>query len=65
MEYCLSEPDGSATMWTATADTDLDGDGRLESVRESLRVGLEITTSIARCVGPAIIEVEVAVPSII
>ncbi len=32
MEYCLSEPDGSATMWTATADTDLDGDGRLESV---------------------------------
>jgi hypothetical protein len=33
MEYCLGPGDGSATMWTAAADTDLDGDGRLDAVR--------------------------------
>ena len=32
MEYCLGDPDGSATMWTVEADSDLDGDGRLEAV---------------------------------
>ena len=32
MEYCLGDPDGSATMWTVDADSDLDGDGRLEAV---------------------------------
>ena len=33
MEYCLGDPDGSATMWTVDADTDLDGDGGLDAVR--------------------------------
>ena len=28
MDYCLSDGDGSATMWTAPLDTDIDGDGR-------------------------------------
>ena len=32
MEYCLGDPDGSATMWTVDADTDLDGDGGLDAV---------------------------------
>ena len=32
MEYCLGDPDGSATMWTVDADSDLDGDGRLDAV---------------------------------
>ncbi|GJF11454.1 hypothetical protein NGTWS0302_10320 [Mycolicibacterium cyprinidarum] len=32
MEYCLGDPDGSATMWTVDADSDLDGDGRLDAI---------------------------------
>lgn len=32
MEYCLSDGDGSATMWTAAADTDSDGDGSVDAV---------------------------------
>ncbi len=32
MEYCLGDPDGSTTMWTVDADTDLDGDGALDAV---------------------------------
>ena len=32
MEYCLGADDGSATMWSADPDTDLDGDGRLDAV---------------------------------
>ncbi|MGB0877609.1 MAG: pullulanase [Mycobacterium sp.] len=32
MEYCIGDPDGSATMWTANADSDLDGDGQLEAI---------------------------------
>jgi hypothetical protein len=32
MEYCLGDPDGSATMWTVEADSDLDGDGRLDAI---------------------------------
>ncbi|HYJ57515.1 MAG TPA: pullulanase [Mycobacterium sp.] len=32
MEYCLGDPDGSATVWTVDADTDLNGDGRLDAV---------------------------------
>lgn len=32
MEYCLGDPDGPATVWTAGADTDLDGDGVLDGV---------------------------------
>lgn len=32
MEYCLGEPDGSATMWSSEADSDLDGDGLLEAI---------------------------------
>ena len=32
MEYCLGDADGSATMWTADADTDVDGDGALDAV---------------------------------
>jgi hypothetical protein len=31
MEYCLGD-DGSATMWTADPDIDLDGDGRLDAL---------------------------------
>ncbi|MGD9622101.1 MAG: pullulanase [Mycolicibacterium sp.] len=32
MEYCLGEPDGSAAIWTVAADSDLDGDGRLDGL---------------------------------
>ena len=32
MEYCLADGDGSATMWTAPPDTDVDGDGTLDAV---------------------------------
>lgn len=32
MEYCLGDADGSATMWTADPDTDVDGDGSLDAV---------------------------------
>ncbi|HEX2213034.1 MAG TPA: pullulanase [Mycobacterium sp.] len=32
MDYCLSDGDGSATIWTAGPDTDADGDGALDSV---------------------------------
>jgi hypothetical protein len=32
MEYCLGDGDGSATMWTAEPNVDLDGDGRLDAV---------------------------------
>ncbi|WP_041782361.1 hypothetical protein [Mycolicibacterium chubuense] len=32
MEYCLGDPDGSATMWTSDPDADLDGDGVLDAV---------------------------------
>ncbi|MGP4058277.1 pullulanase [Mycobacterium sp. 4D054] len=32
MEYCLGDADGSAAMWTADPDGDLDGDGLLDSV---------------------------------
>lgn len=32
MEYCLGDPDGSATIWTAGVDSDLDGDGELDAV---------------------------------
>ncbi len=32
MEYCLSGGDGSATMWTAAPDTDVDGNGTLDAV---------------------------------
>lgn len=32
MDYCLGEPDGSARIWSVDADTDLDGDGRLDGV---------------------------------
>ena len=32
MDYCLGAGDGSASMWTAELDTDLDGDGRLDAV---------------------------------
>ena len=32
MDYCLSDGPGSATMWTAQPDVDLDGDGRLDAV---------------------------------
>ena len=32
MEYCLGDMDGSATMWTADPNTDLDGDGSLDAV---------------------------------
>jgi hypothetical protein len=32
MEYCLGDADGSATIWTAEPDTDVDGDGRLDAV---------------------------------
>jgi hypothetical protein len=32
MEYCLGDADGSATMWTAEPDTDVDGDGSLDAV---------------------------------
>ena len=32
MEYCLGDADGSATMWTAAPDVDVDGDGALDAV---------------------------------
>lgn len=32
MDYCLGDPDGSATMWSVDADTDLDGDGVFDGV---------------------------------
>jgi hypothetical protein len=32
MEYCLGDMDGSATMWTADPNIDLDGDGSLDAV---------------------------------
>src|SRR6478609_4833278 len=32
MDYCLGDANGSATMWTADPDTDLDGDGSLDAV---------------------------------
>ncbi|OBK77410.1 pullulanase [Mycobacterium sp. 1274761.0] len=32
MDYCLSDGDGSATMWTAPLDTDVDGNGTLDAV---------------------------------
>ncbi|MEW5813520.1 MAG: pullulanase [Actinomycetota bacterium] len=32
MEYCLGDPDGSATMWSADPTTDVDGDGVLDAV---------------------------------
>jgi len=32
VEYCLGDPDGSATVWTAGVDVDLDGDGALDGV---------------------------------
>lgn len=32
MEYCLGADDGSATMWAAQPDTDVDGDGQLDAV---------------------------------
>ena len=33
MEYCLGAGDGTATMWEAGPDLDLDGDGRPDAVR--------------------------------
>ena len=32
MDYCLGDADGSATMWTADPNTDVDGDGSLDAV---------------------------------
>ena len=32
MDYCLADGDGSATMWSAPLDTDVDGDGTLDAV---------------------------------
>ncbi|BBX47151.1 hypothetical protein GCM10009641_13500 [Mycobacterium cookii] len=32
MEYCLSNGDGAASMWTRAPDLDLNGDGRLDAV---------------------------------
>jgi hypothetical protein len=32
VEYCLGDGDGSARMWDAPVDTDVDGDGRLDAV---------------------------------
>lgn len=32
MDYCLGDPDGSATMWTADPTLDLDGDGTPDAV---------------------------------
>ena len=31
VDYCLSDGDGSATMWTAPLDTDVDGNGTLDA----------------------------------
>ncbi|WNG95693.1 pullulanase [Mycobacterium sp. ITM-2016-00318] len=32
MDYCLSDGDGSATMWSAPPNTDLDADGALDAI---------------------------------
>ena len=32
MDYCLSDGDGSATMWTAAPDVDVDGNGGVDGV---------------------------------
>ncbi|MCZ0731973.1 pullulanase [Mycolicibacterium iranicum] len=32
MDFCLGDPDGSATVWSAGADTDFDGDGVFDAV---------------------------------
>jgi hypothetical protein len=32
MEYCLGDADGSATIWTADPNIDVDGDGSLDAV---------------------------------
>ena len=32
VDYCLSDGDGSATMWTAPLNTDVDGNGTLDAV---------------------------------
>ncbi len=32
MDYCLADGDGSAAMWSAPLDTDVDGDGILDAV---------------------------------
>ena len=32
MDYCLGDADGSATMWTADPNIDVDGDGALDAV---------------------------------
>lgn len=32
MDYCLSDGDGSATIWTAAPDVDVDGDGAFDAV---------------------------------
>lgn len=32
VDYCLSDGDGSATMWTAPLNTDVDADGTLDAV---------------------------------
>ncbi len=32
MEYCLADPDGGATMWSADPMTDIDSDGVLDAV---------------------------------
>jgi hypothetical protein len=32
MDYCLGDADGSATMWSATPDVDVDGDGSVDAV---------------------------------
>ncbi|MGX9788783.1 pullulanase [Mycobacterium sp. MMS18-G62] len=32
MDYCLGDADGSATMWTAEPNVDVDGDGVLDAV---------------------------------
>jgi hypothetical protein len=32
MDYCLSDGDGSATIWSAPPDVDVDGDGALDAV---------------------------------
>ena len=36
MDYCLDTGDGTASMWTAHPDIDLDGDGVLDGVRADL-----------------------------
>lgn len=36
MDYCLDGGDGTASIWTATPDLDLDGDGESDAVRLDL-----------------------------